>query len=352
MSSIISNVLTTLRLDTSTIWKLLAVFFALLNLKNFPFAWHLRILTGLLTHLPLTTSRLIHRRTLTPSHLFRPLILRSRAQPLEIDYNFHKSNSTYFSDFDIARLHLMVRLCSVGLARTSDELWLADQKKGPRRVRIMMGGVSCNFRREIKPFQGFEMWTRILCWDRKWVYIVGFFVERGVGAEGTRGGRKEKLSGGRKGGEGMSKEEEKKKGSHPAIFATGLAKYVCKRGRITVSPERILQASGLLPPKPKDRETPPTTDSPAGPVEGDAIPMNAAPTSLSQDMTSTAAEDLIDAALNVKPFGEGDWDWEKVERERQRGMKIAEAWARTEELGEEFWVGEGEALGRWWDFPG
>ncbi|KAL9024478.1 MAG: hypothetical protein Q9196_006490 [Gyalolechia fulgens] len=134
------------------------------------------------------------------------------------------------------------------------------------------------------------------------------------------------------------------------MFATGIAKYVCKRGRITVPPERVLQASGLLPPKPIDRGTPPTTtDSPAGAVEGDSIPMGAASAAKAQDMTSSAAEDLIDAALSVKPTEVGEWDWESVERERQRGMRIAEAWSRTEELGEEFTGGEGMALGKYWE---
>ncbi|KAL8704542.1 MAG: hypothetical protein Q9225_008081, partial [Loekoesia sp. 1 TL-2023] len=141
------------------------------------------------------------------------------------------------------------------------------------------------------------------------------------------------------------KEGEKK--TKPAIFATGIAKYVCKRGRITVPPERILQASGLLPPKPGNRryETPPVvTDSPAVPVEGDAIPTI-------RDVTSTAAEDLIDAALNLRPTGNEEWDWDRVDRERLRGMEIAEAWSRTERLEDGFLGEEREALGRYWDFP-
>ncbi|KAL9006914.1 MAG: hypothetical protein Q9188_000369 [Gyalolechia gomerana] len=345
------------------IWKLLAIVFAFLNLKYLPFAWHLRILNGLLTHLPLTSHRLHTRKIqLTPSALFQPMILSSRAQPFEIDYNLHKSNSTYFSDFDIARLHLLIRLCSPGLAAISRELWLADNKTGPKQVRIMMGGVSCNFRREIRPFGAFEMWTRVLCWDRKWFFVVTFFVEKGVRPRGwtlqprRRGGNsKEEMvegtgmevqDGGMKNGMG-----DKRKGSHPAIFATGIAKYVCKRGRMTVSPEKVLQASGLLPPKPRDTETPPTTtDSPAGVMEGDALPMGAASAAKVRDITSSAAEDLIDAALNVKPAEDGEWGWERVERERRRGMKIAEAWSRTEELGEGFLGDEEMAFGRYWDW--
>lgn len=255
----------------------------------------------------------------------------------------------------------MVRLCSPGLDAVGRELWLADGKQGPKRIRIMMGAVSCSFRREIKPMRGFEMWTKVLCWDRKWFYIVTFFVEGGaVKPEGWT------LQPWRRGGDGgkarvVEREErkgegEKRKGTHPAIFATGIAKYVCKRGRMTISPEKILQASGLLPPKPAGQGTPPLTasiDSPAtGAVEGDEMPMGVASAAKVRDMTSSAAEDLIDAALNVNTAGneDGQWDWERVESQRQKGLRIAEAWGKTEELGEEFMGEEGMALGRYWDW--
>lgn len=322
-----------------------------------------RILNGLFSHLPLTRSRVSLAKTLTPSSLFQPMILTSRAHLLEIDYNLHKSNSTYFADFDIARLHLMVRLCGLGMARVGEELYLADNKRGPKRIRIGMGGVHLTFRREITFWQSFEMWTKLLCWDRKWFYVVTFFVEKGAvkpkgwtvqppwrqrnpasGAKLTEPAGKE----GEKEGEG---EGEKRKGPHPAIFAFGMAKYVCKRGRMTVPPERILQASGLLPPKPKSHSTPPFTDSPAIPIEGDALPTTAA--LITQDVTSTAADSLIDAALKANPAqGEEKWDWAKVEQERLRGMQIASAWSTTEALGEEFRGDERPALGKWWDWPG
>ncbi|KAL8942540.1 MAG: hypothetical protein Q9216_001584 [Gyalolechia sp. 2 TL-2023] len=234
------------------IWKLLAIIFALLNLKHLPFAWHLRILNGLLAHLPLTARRLrAHKTQLKPSALFQPMVLASRAQPFETDYNLHKSNSTYFSDFDIARLHLMIRLFAPAIASIGEELWLADGKRGPRQVRIIMGGVSCNFRREIRPLRAFEMWSRTLCWDRKWFYVVTFFVEKGVvepkgwtlqpwkrrrSREGKSRTEKKKQQqqkeveeeGTKSGGEG---EEKPPKGPHPAIFATGIAKYTPRRPR-------------------------------------------------------------------------------------------------------------------------
>lgn len=43
---------------------------------------------------------------LTSRHLFMPSILDTRPTLLECDFNLHKSNSTYFTDLDIARSHL------------------------------------------------------------------------------------------------------------------------------------------------------------------------------------------------------------------------------------------------------
>lgn len=399
MAFSIANLLDYIGLNGITFWKALAIFFALLNLKHIPFAWHvrlpgpppsstpspfqtlanssnpqLRILNGLYRHIPFTSSRLLaSKRSLGPSALFQPMILTSRASPLELDYNLHKSNSTYFADFDIARLHLFVRLCGLGLSLTSRELWLADHKRGPRRIRISMGGVHLNFRREIKPLQAFEMWTRLLCWDRKWFYVVTFFVEKGAVKpkgwtlqpwrnKGAGSEESEPKIGGKENGKQQGKEGEKEQrvgGSHPAIFASGIAKYVCKRGRLTVPPERIFQASGLLPPEPKEQrqlETPPLTDSPAVPMEGDALPPStAAAAVVNQAATPSAADDIIDAALNAKPAGDGDddgWDWTRVEQERLRGMEIAGAWSQTEGLGEEFWGDQRPALGKYWDWPG
>lgn len=51
-------------------------------------------------------------------------------------------------------------------------------------------------------------------------------------------------------------------GSHPAIFASGIAKYVLKKGRLTIPSERMLRASELLPPKPANHETPPVSMTP------------------------------------------------------------------------------------------
>ncbi|KAL8870064.1 MAG: hypothetical protein Q9174_003803 [Haloplaca sp. 1 TL-2023] len=341
-----SNPFTLRGIQTIGFWRFLAIFFALLNLKHIPFGWHLRILTGLITHLsrrsrlPLPLSQ-----PSRPSTLFQPLVISSRAQLLECDYNMHKSNSTYFSDFDIARLHLLTRLISPGLVLTAKNLYREANNTGPKRLGIYLGAVSCNFRREIKPYEAFDMWTRILCWDRKWIYVITHFMRKGTVEPTTWMLQPWKNSKPRIRAADRGTSDENKK---PRTFATGIAKYVIKRGRLTVPPERVLRDSGLLPPQPEASSSiiSATAESDTPPEEtASAISPAAAAATTVQDLTPDHA-----AFTASKSSNDDDWDHEHIERERQRGMQIMEAWNQTEALHEER-LGDDVALGRYWDIP-
>lgn len=118
---------------------------------------------------------------------------------------------------------------------------------------------------------------------------------------------------------------------HPAIFASAIAKYVFKHGRLTITPEKILQTSNLLPPKPID--TPSPNSSP---------PSNAAVTDL-PTMSTKTADEIIEASLTADASSTGEpnnaedvWDWDRIQTERMRGMKIAELYAGLEALNQEF----------------
>jgi hypothetical protein len=130
---------------------------------------------------------------------------------LEIDYNLHKSNSTYFSDLDVARSRLLLSLFRTGLTRLTQE-----QHGAP--CNVALGGAVCNFHKAIPAMGRYRMVSRVLCWDRKWLYMATQF--RSVG--------------------GNEKAED------GVIFATALARYVVKAGRVTVPPEKLLDAAELL----------------------------------------------------------------------------------------------------------
>lgn len=272
------------------------------------------------------------------------MVISSRPNLIDCDYNLHKSNSTYFADFDVARVHLCVCLLASGIRNTSKELGSL--------VKIHLGGVSCNFKKEIKPFEAFEVWSRILCWDRKWLYTISHFVKKGsVRPKGyilqpwrkiKPGKSTEKIETGSNGAAASS--DLRKTTANPAIFASAISKYVFKQGRLTVSPEKILQNSSLLPPKPAVLETPSSIESPA--VEGTSI--GAAATSAIPSISFTTADEIIEASL--KSHGDGDiWDWDRIEAERKRGMQIAELYAGLEALNDEFTYDDQPALGKFRD---
>ena len=42
---------------------------------------------------------------------------------------------------------------------------------------MALGGVTCTFKRELKPYRKYEIWTRVLSWDEKWVYVISHIVK-------------------------------------------------------------------------------------------------------------------------------------------------------------------------------
>jgi hypothetical protein len=197
------------------------------------------------------------------------------------------------------------------------------------------------------------MWSKIMAWDEKWIYIVTHFVRKGAvrpksyslyPQQGPAGLKAEDLAKLDEKHESKTRppfdEEAMRRASFDSInstsssgsesefifdgprpskqiFATALSKCVFKSGRKTVAPELMLQMSGLLPV--------------IKPVEdGD---MNA---------------QVTIENMKTKAILEG------VEMERQRGLKIAHNLAAENQyrLESEFPGEEREALGRHSDGAG
>ncbi|KAH7407912.1 hypothetical protein BKA64DRAFT_721658 [Cadophora sp. MPI-SDFR-AT-0126] len=312
--------------------RIVAALIVLANLKNVPFAWHFRVFNAILKHCLFSLPNI--PPTIAPSTLFLPVITSSHSPLTECDYNFHKSNSTYFSDLDVTRSHLVCALIQPGIAalqsNKSTKLVLdAQGMPVTGRWSIMLGGVMCSFKREIGMYQGFEMWSRLLCWDRKWIYVVTHFVKKGtvkpkayILTDGSWfGGKRYKTVQGE--GEGNAFDVDEK-----AIFASAISKYVIKLGRLTTHPEVSLNASGLLPPKPGGWAT---MSGPSG---------ESTPERLEAEGSETPESEA----------GDGEWDWKRVERENKRGLKFAEHFAALDGLNQEFTGSRQPALGRYRDF--
>lgn len=184
---------------------------------------------------------------------------------------------------------------------------------------IALGGVQCNFKKEILPYQKFEMWTRLLSWDRKWFYLVTHLVRPGVGKPASftlQPWRKSKRV------EGEEVDPEKLKG---AVFATAIARYVIKNGRLTISPEKALFDADMVPEKPEGWVyAGDDAEEMNGHVNGDA-----------------------EGVLPEK--GSVDWNWDVIERERRRGLRFAEAYSELDALHEVWDGGKDGVLGQFAD---
>ncbi|KAI2603792.1 uncharacterized protein GGS25DRAFT_505453 [Hypoxylon fragiforme] len=246
-------------LTWSALWFTLLCIFIALNIKNMPFMWHLRLVNAF--RFILRTQR--PKVPLTSTHIFQPIITSSTAQLMEIDFNMHKSNSSYFSDVDIARTHLVCTLFANGIEKMRGGTSAYTGSKKPV-FGLALGGVSCNFKRELRPYEEYDMWSKILSWDEKWIYIVTHFVRKdaadpksyslypeqsldqtlrnSVNESGRDPSRRSSVD-----NNSASNSDGDANRSEKHIFATALSKCVFKSGRKTVSPELMLEMSGLLP---------------------------------------------------------------------------------------------------------
>lgn len=281
---------------------------------------------------------------------------------MEMDYNGHKSNATYFTDLDEARTRIVSTLLrngirnathypKAGLEKYRFELGKLELKEIPKGIFTMaLGAVSCHFKKEVQPYQKVEIWTRLLCWDRKWLYWCSHVVKAGIvkptgySLQPWKRARSQKE-------ETVEERHARIEVAKKSVIAVSIAKYVIKKGRLTIPPELALTNSGMLPPKPAN--APSAAKIPVYSKASDLSP----PVALgSTDVSGTAtpAEDLVTPTPNVLeeslfPTDSVDeWTWEKVEAERMKGLKFAEHFAALDSLYDTF-DGDGPALGKWAD---
>lgn len=236
-------------------WRTLAVIFVLANLKSLHFMWFVsppsRNLFCLICGIPsrqrktdnfysqIRFLRVFVRRLtdtapskhLSPRCLFLPAISGTRPPALECDYNLHKSNSTYFTDMDMSRINFSLVLFGKPF----------NPIPGQAHFTIAMGGTMCTWHTEIKPYQPYELWTRVISWDDKWLYIVTHFVKGGVFKP------EEYVMQPWRGKEGKLQPKTEEMDIVKAVFASSVARFVFKNNRKTIPPEQALQRVGLLP---------------------------------------------------------------------------------------------------------
>ncbi|KAF4974810.1 hypothetical protein FZEAL_8334 [Fusarium zealandicum] len=206
-------------------WKTLAVAFVLANAKCLHFMWFARFLRAFVRRLTDSAPD----KHLSPRCLFLPAISSTRSPALECDYNLHKSNSTYFTDMDMSRGNFSLVLFSKAF----------NPIPGPTHFTMILGGTTCTWRKEIKPYALYELWTRIISWDEKWLYVVTHFVKAGAFHPDEYVMQPRKRTSAKKGKEDVDVLK--------AVYASSVARYVFKSNRRTVPPQEALTDCGLMP---------------------------------------------------------------------------------------------------------
>ena len=89
-----------------------------------------------------------------------------RVLPNDCDLNLHMNNGRYLSFMDLGRVHLMGQ---IGLFRLIFR----------NRWKPVLAAAEINFIRQMAPFRKFDLVTRVVTWDEKYVYMEQLFEYRG-----------------------------------------------------------------------------------------------------------------------------------------------------------------------------
>jgi hypothetical protein len=255
-------------------------------------------------------------------------------------------------------------------AQMTEQEWMEAATEAGGNLLIALGAVSCHFHREIKPYRRYEIWTRVLTWDRKWIYIVSHFVEADTFQPESyilqpwKKGKKRRV-------EDLSDEDRQK--LKKKIFASSIAKYVVKKGRLTIPPEMVLERSKMLPPRPEGvsllgawtplpsknpsgNTSPARSSSPDADISGtttaDQDTPSPSPSSSRHLDHGVLAESLFATTKGADERNEEEWSWDSVQKERLRALKFAEAYDMLDSLKDVFEVegqADGEVMGEYSD---
>lgn len=105
-------------------------------------------------------------RSVARRGLFEPSRVPFRVLPNDCDLNLHLNNGRYLSFMDLGRLHLTVQAGLMPHARRNR--WLP-----------VLAAAEITFIRSLAPFERFELVTRLITWDEKYVYLEQTFESNG-----------------------------------------------------------------------------------------------------------------------------------------------------------------------------
>ena len=106
---------------------------------------------------------LIFSRFRRPVDFFEECATPFRVWPTDLDVLMHMNNGIYLSLQDLARVDYMIRAKAAGVISKND--WYP-----------VVASEMIRFRRSLKPFTRFELRTRLITWDDRYLYLEHKFV--------------------------------------------------------------------------------------------------------------------------------------------------------------------------------
>jgi len=95
-----------------------------------------------------------------------PAKMTMRVWPMDLDFNLHKNNGRYLTCMDVGRMDLAFKS---GLHKPMFKYkWMP-----------LLGSSTIRYFKSLAPFQKFDLVTKILGWDEKWVFMEQRFVSKG-----------------------------------------------------------------------------------------------------------------------------------------------------------------------------
>lgn len=97
------------------------------------------------------------------SDILKGCSLRLHVLPNDLDTNGHMNNGRYLTLMDLGRLDLVLR---TGLLKLMIK----------KRSVPVLASVKVRYRIPLHVFEPFDIETRVLCWDKKWIYMEQRFI--------------------------------------------------------------------------------------------------------------------------------------------------------------------------------
>lgn len=248
--------------------------------KLMPFSWSLSMILHIVPNLKKMPPVQLPSSAAAPKRnpLFEAISVTQRSSFGELDFNLHKSNSTFFADADVSRTKLIFSLFSPALRRKDDHNILRILHKEGHKggLKFILSAVHATFQKEVLPLQSYSVDSRVHSWDRKWLVVETCFWKRSQNRTSERG-----------------------------LICSVISKLVIKKGRFTVEPRRMLVAAGLI--------------DPVFPTMAD--------TQQSVDIRSTIKTIDMDGSRKktTEPIYRG-WDAQLVEEQRERDFAMVRDW--------------------------